>query len=72
MEGPTALVSADEPETSTATTAVKTVTSSLKTVDLNEVPQIDYSNGISGLYESFAAIKQHTYNQISALQLKYW
>lgn len=72
VEGPTALVSADEPETSTATTAVKTVTSSLKTVDLNEVPQIDYSNGISGLYESFAAIKQHTYNQISALQLKYW
>ena len=72
VEGPTALVSAEEPETSTATTAVKTVTSSLKTVDLNEVPQVGYSNGVQGLYESFKAIRLHTNSQLSALKLRYW
>ena len=72
VEGPTALVSAEEPETTTATTAVKTVISPLKTVDLNEAPSIDYSNGTQGLFESIKAIRLDTNSQLSALKLKYW
>ena len=72
VEGPTALVSAEDSEPPAATTPVKTVTSPLKATDPNAMPKIDYSNGTQGLFESLNAMKRYTYSQVSALKLKYW